>query len=139
MIIFDLDDTLRCTKDSRHLHPLDPTKTWEWVGWQNHVNEHGKPKSDIVDLYSRYYLKYRSVPMTVLTGSQYGTSQWFINNGIHHPDKIIERPGDCHLPPFEYKRQWIDSNHKDIFLWVDDDHKVCDYVRSLGKQVIQVG
>lgn len=137
MIIFDLDDTLRTTKQSSHMIPADPSRTENWLAWQDHVVNHGRPIFPVHLLYKS--CMYRGLYSTViLTSSQFGTQQWLEMNELPLPGQIIERHPNDHSTPFEFKRRFIDENHGSITLWIDDHTEVCDYAESHGIKVIRV-
>lgn len=136
MIIFDLDDTLRTTKQSHEYIPADPSRTENWLAWQDHVVNNGQV---ILHVEPTYHACIRSeYPVTILTSSQFGTQQWLEMNELPLPDQIIERHPNDHSTPFEFKKRFIDENHGSITLWIDDHTEVCDYAESHGITVIRV-
>ncbi|UUW39243.1 hypothetical protein [Vibrio phage Artemius] len=135
MIIFDLDDTLRTTDQSSHLIPADPSRTENWLAWQDHVVNNGVGIEEGIRLYLMY--KYGLVTI-ILTSSQFGTQQWLEMNELPLPDQIFERHPNDHSTPFEFKKRFIDENHGNITLWIDDHTEVCDYAESRGITVIRV-
>ena len=136
MIIFDLDDTLRTTDQSSHMIPADPSRTENWLAWQDHVVNNGRRVERGVKVYSDVYCL--PVSLVILTSSQFGTQQWLEMNELPLPDQIIERHPNDHSTPFEFKKRFIDENHGSITLWIDDHTKVCDYAESRGITVIRV-
>lgn len=142
MIIFDLDDTLRTTKQSSHMIPADPSRTENWLAWQDHVVNNGVGVEEGISYYF-YYLKVRQVlgnglTLKILTSSQFGTQQWLEMNELPLPDQIIERHPNDHSTPLEFKKRFIDENLGNITLWIDDHTEVCDYAESHGITVIRV-
>lgn len=140
MIIFDLDDTLRTTDQSHKYIPSDPSRTENWLAWQEHVVNNGVGIEEGIEQYllSLLYCVDRTETVTILTSSQFGTQQWLEMNELPLPDDIIERHPNDHSTPFEFKKQFIDENHGSITLWVDDNTEVCDYAESHGITVIRV-
>lgn len=136
MIIFDLDDTLRTTDQSSHMIPVDPSRTENWLAWQDHVVNNGQVIWKNFVMYQIYLTC--SAPTTILTSSQFGTRQWLEMNELPLPDQIIERHPNDPSTPFEFKKRFIDENHGSITLWIDDHTEVCDYAESRGITVIRV-
>ncbi len=139
MIVFDLDNTLRDVGDDKHVTPYtlktDPCDPRNWVPWQEFANENGVPIQPIVDLYHELI----DLDTTVIfTSSQFGTKDWLSRYNIRHPAEVLERqPGDG-SSGVDYKRDFIDRNRHQIILWVDDHEETCQYVESLGIQVVRV-
>lgn len=138
MIIFDLDDTLRTTKQSSHMIPADPSRTEHWLAWQEHVVNNGEMIFPNYCLYRACVNTETEDSVTILTSSQFGTQQWLEMNELPLPDQIIERHPNDHSTPFEFKKRFIDENHGNITLWIDDHTEVCDYAESHGITVIRV-
>lgn len=136
MIIFDLDDTLRTTKQSHEYIPVDPSRTENWLAWQDHVVNNGTLMLHTEPVYHACIRSEHQV--TILTSSQFGTRQWLEMNELPLPDQIIERHPNDHSTPFEFKKRFIDENHGSITLWIDDHTEVCDYAESRGITVIRV-
>lgn len=134
MIVFDLDRTLRDICGSEHLEPhgIHRTVNANWRDWQCYVNSQCVPSKSTVDLFLSV-----SPGITVLTSSQFGTTDWLYSHGLF-PADIIEREHDDHRTPFEYKKDFIDAHRDEITLWVDDDTEVLDYVESLGILTVRV-
>lgn len=139
MIVFDVDKTLRHTKNDYSHTPFakktDSLNSENWVEWQEFVNKNGKPVEKIVELYRSFYCDNL---MAIVTSSQFGTLDWLTKNEIAIPDVLVERKPGNNLKPFEFKKNFIDTNREKITLWVDDDVKTCDYAESLKIPVIRV-
>lgn len=139
MIVFDLDSTLRNTKNDYPYTPFarktDHLITTNWTDWQKYVNKNGKPVEKIVELYRSFYCDNL---MAIVTSSQFGTVDWLNKHDIPVPDGVIERNSDDNRSPYDYKKEFIDKNREKITLWVDDDQKICDYAESLKIPVIRV-
>lgn len=138
MIIFDLDDTLRTTKQSHEYIPADPSRTENWLAWQEHVVNNGQVVNPECLVKYMDYCDSCEHRVIILTSSQFGTQQWLEMNELPLPDDIIERHPNDHSTPFEFKKRFIDENHGSITLWVDDNTEVCDYAESQGITVIRV-
>ncbi|AXH70998.1 hypothetical protein [Vibrio phage BONAISHI] len=136
MYVFDLDQTLRDNTDSGHMVPEDMTRAENWIPWTKYVSERSPAIPRMITIYKALLNSGQRV--IILTSSSMGTAKWLEINGIPEPDAIYERPLDCDLSPSAYKKQWIAENKEDIQLWVDDDPRVCEHVRSLDIDVLQV-
>lgn len=128
IIVFDLDSTLRDTRQSDHMVPYDMSRTEHWLPWQKHVVEYGEPIPGVTNLYRA--LHDVGLPVYIVTGSQGGTLQWLDKHDIPLPDKIVERDMTEHAAPFEYKRKWLSQNAERILTWIDDDVRVSKFVRD---------
>lgn len=141
MIIFDLDNTLRHTKDDYPHTPFAkgkcPEQQCNWVQWQHFANDTGQPIQHMVKFYEMMR-KLELETITIVTSSQFGTKEWMLAKGLTMPDSIIERQPNDNLSGVDYKKQYIKLWKDKITLWVDDHIETCDYVESLNIPVVRV-
>jgi len=140
-VIFDLDNTLRDNKGSKHVIPtelgLSMNVAANWAPWQHYVNEN----SPTIPYMASFYMLMCTTPNTevwIITSSSFGTSEWLKKYGLPEPTFIHERSITDNRKPQEYKESVVAGMENTIDLWVDDCPRMCNKMRKEGVKVLQV-
>ncbi len=140
MIVFDLDGTLRITKNDEKFTPYakgtDPSDPANWLDWQEFANANGQPNGRFVRLYTDVCST--SATVYVVTSSQFGSLDWLNRYRLPTPYSIVERNSADWSSGLAYKKPFIDRRRNQITLWVDDHPATCDYVESFDIPTLRV-
>lgn len=140
-LIVGIDGTLFDNTQRQHLIPEDVSRTENWIAFNNTCLD-DEPMIDVINNIDRLM----SIPDTKVTfltsrgeSARVNTAKQLRKYLNTMYTRLEMRPMDYHLPPVEFKKQWLENNYKgELALLFDDHPDIINMVRQNFPTIIPV-